>query len=434
MQSSSMKATGIVFTLFATGVMGGAWAGAAAMDRVRDPYAPLDTLVRVLGIIETAYVDEMPTDELVAAAIDGMLARLDRHSDWMTPEEVKLLQDDTQGTSTGIGVEFSTGSEGAIVTRVLEGSPAAREGITVGDRIVEIDGHAVSDDRDKVEAALLGPRGEVAKLLVMHEGASTPAPVDATRDIIHTPSVEVGRLSDTIVYAHLRLFQRGAAGELQTALGHETAPIGALILDLRDNPGGLLDEAVGVADLFLDSGTIVSTWGRLESERATHEATPGGLPADLPVWVLTNGWTASASEIVAGALQDTGRAKIVGTRTYGKGSVQTVFQHRDGSALKLTIGKYFTPSGAPVADREGRKPDVEVPWPSPASPRTRLMARLADLALPDSERQDLLGLLAQIPAEDPRFHPPIPWDEAIAQRPAHDPQLAAVLALAARSR
>jgi carboxyl-terminal processing protease len=428
---TSAKATSLVFTLFATGVLGGAWAGAAAMDRAQDPYGPLDTLVRVMSVIETAYVDEISTSELVSAAIDGMIARLDRHSDWLTAPEVAELQADTRGEATGIGVEFSSGADGAVVTRVLPGSPAAREGIAPGDRIMEVDGAKVGQEVQAVEAALLGVRGDVARIKVMRTGWTEPATVEATRDVVHVPSVEIGRI-DGVLYARVIQFQKGTGFELKTGLARELAPSDAVILDLRDNPGGLLDEAVQIADLFLDEGTIVSTWGRLESERTTHPATPGGLPADVPVWVLTNGWTASAAEIVAGALQDTRRATVVGTRTYGKGSVQTVFQHRDGSALKLTIGKYYTPSGTPVADREGRRPDVEVPWPVSSSPRSKLEARLAALDSP-AEREELLALLAKIPDDTPTRRPPIPWDEPIVDRPGHDPQLAAALALAARA-
>jgi carboxyl-terminal processing protease len=236
-------------------------------------------------------------------------------------------------------------------------------------------------------------------------------------------------LEGGLAYARLILFQRGAAGELERALARLSSerPLSGLILDLRDNPGGLLDEAVSVADLFLDDGVIVSTWGRLESERAEHRATPGGVPAALPVVTLINGYSASASEIVAAALQETGRATLVGTRTYGKGSVQTMYEHLDGSALKLTIGRYYTPSGNPVAPEDGRAPDLVVAWPVATTTRSKLKARLTEVGLSAAERDELTALVDALPDDPPRGRPAIPFDLPLAERPSRDPQLAAAL-------
>ena len=207
-------------------------------------------------------------------------------------------------------------------------------------------------------------------------------------------------------------------------------PIDALVLDLRGNPGGLLDEAIATTDLFLDEGTIVSTWSRLESERKVYEATPGGLPKALRLVVLTNGRSASASEIVAAALQDTDRAVIVGTPTYGKGSVQANFEHRDGSALKLTIGRWLTSSGAPVSPEEGRTPDMVVPWPSPASPFSRLRDAVESEAIPQSERTRLRAILDDMPRELIVSITQIPWELPMRERLETDPQLRAAVDLA----
>lgn len=427
--SRSARATGIVFSLFAGGVLGGAWAGAMAADHAKDPYARLSTLVRVVGLVERAYVDDRDEDAIVRAAIQGIVHDLDPHSRWMAPEEYAELQRDTEGSFTGIGVELRTDGDGAIITKVLPGSPASREGLQPGDRVLEIDGLPLDEDHPEATQALYGARGEVATLRVLREGWEHPATFTPTRDEVITPSVEVGFLEDGVGYAHLSLFQRGAAHELERALSRlssETA-LRALVLDLRDNPGGLLTEAVAVADLFLDEGLIVKTWGRLPSEQAEHMATPGGLPASLPMVVLVNQWSASASEIVAAALQESGRAPLVGVATYGKGSVQTLFEHPDGSALKLTIARYYTPSGNPVAPDEGRAPDVLIPWPVSSSPRTRLLQRIAALDLDDATRAELTTLAEDVPDTTRRTRLPLAWDEPVATRASHDPQLAGAL-------
>lgn len=425
--SSHARATAIVFTLFSVGVLGGAVVGSRAAERARDPYAGLDTFVRVMGLIQSAYVEEIPPETLAEAAIEGMVAKLDPHSAWMPPARHQALRSDTQGATTGIGVEVDHGPSGAVITRILPGSPAAREGLSVGDRILEIDGVPVDAEHPDAPGLLLGERGVVARLRVLREGWTTPQLVEATRDLVRVPGVEVGRLDDEVHYARIVQFQQGAAEELRAGLARQQTPtpMKALVLDVRDNPGGLLDEAIAIADLFLDEGPIVSTWGRLVSEQAEHRATPGGYPSDLPVVLLINNGSASASEILAGALQDTGRALVVGVRTWGKGSVQTLFEARDGSALKLTIGRYYTPSGEPVAPRDGRRPDVEVPWPVAATTRDRLHARIEALPVSSDEREAMVSLLLRLPPGDAPESAGIPWSRPLAERVSTDPQLAA---------
>lgn len=429
---STQRATALVFGLFAMGVLTGAATGSAAADRARDPYSELDTFIRVLGLVETNYVDDVPRDKLLSAGIEGLLDELDPHSQWMSEARYRALQNETQGAYTGIGVEIKVDGDGPRITRVLPGSPAARDGLSVGDRIVAVDGTPLgSVDLDGVSEALMGPRGEQTELTIEREGWDEPRTLTTVRDRIRTPAIEPAWLPGHVAYARLSTFQEGSAKELEAALTRMSTEhsIDGVILDLRDNTGGLLREAVGTANVFLDDGPIVSTWSRIESERQTHAATPGGLPRETQVVVLVNGLSASASEIVAAALQDTDRATLVGTRTYGKGSVQTVFEHRDGSALKLTIGRYFTPSGEPVAAREGRVPDIVVEIPRPDDPRTALRQELMALELDDPTAERLLALVDATPATRTATHPTLWWSTPPAERLRVDPQLRAAHAL-----
>lgn len=431
MTGPATRATVTVFSLFTAGLLAGAWTGSLAAERARDPYAPLDTLARVMGIIQTTWVDEISTDELVQAAIDGMVDHLDPHSAWLSSDAWRGLQQETHGSYTGIGVEVRLTDEGARITRVLPGSPASRDGLTVGDLILTVDGRPLrAADLSDAQSALLGPRGERATLEVLRDGWQAPRTLATVRDEVQPPIV-VTDIDHHVAYARITQFAEGAAAELGAALDRLDSSPGydALVLDLRDDPGGLLREAVDTVDLFLDGGVIVSTWGRMASERRTYEATPGAIT--VPVVVLVNGLSASASEIVAGAFQDTGRGTLVGTRTYGKGSVQTVFEYRDGSALKLTIGRYYTPSGEPVAPRDGRVPDVVVPWPDPPGPAAALRARIGALDVADDDRAELLALVDALPPVEVRARrSPIPWEGTIAERLPFDPQLSTAMDLA----
>ena len=432
MRSSTTRATVLVVALFMGGMLGGAWAGSAAAARAKDPYASVDTLVRVLGLIETTYVDEVPTDDLVSAAINGMLDTLDPHSRWMSTHDWRDLQRETHGSYTGIGVEIRIEDGGPVVTRVLPGGPASREGFAEGDRILAVDGAVLENaDEEDISTALLGPRGSKATIRVLRDGWEEPKELSATRDEVRPPALTFARIDKRTVWVRLQQFREGAAAELRDALSRaEKDGFDAIILDLRDNTGGLLREAVAVADLFLDDGLIVSTRGRIEKERKQFEATDGGVPQDTKVVLLVNGLSASASEVVAGALQDSGRATLVGERTYGKGSVQSVFEHRDGSALKLTIGRYYTPSGEPVAPRDGRKPDVEVPWPTAEHALDRLTERLAQPDIPADLRDELQALVDQAPKAHVKRHAKIPWDVPLPDRLEVDPQLAKAISVA----
>lgn len=419
-----MTRTAVGAALLGLGIAGGWFARSwAATD---DPFRPLETLVRVIGLVETTYVDPIGTDELVGHALRGLTARLDPHSAWLDAASWDAAQREAHGTRAGLGLEVRFVDGGAEVTRVLPGGPAERAGVERGDVLVAIDGGPV--DADAARASFLGERGQEVVLTVQRPGEAATRKVRARRDVVRVPAVADGALAPGVGYVRIATFSAGAAVAVDAALARLPPDTRSLVLDLRDNGGGLLDEAVAVADRFLADGTIVRTVGRVAGANDTRSATPGAWAGD--VVVLVNGRSASAAEVVAAALQDRGRARLVGTRTYGKGTVQTVYEHRDGSALRLTVARYLTPSGAPVAPREGRAPDVLVPWPGEGSPRDALRAALDALDVDEADKQALRAHVDALPdAELRAVRSPIPWELPVADRLASDPQLAAALAL-----
>jgi carboxyl-terminal processing protease len=295
-----------------------------------------------------------------------MVRTLDPHSDYLTPEEYRVLASDTRGRFGGVGVEIDVRDGWLTVTSVFPNSPARRANIQVGDRFVSMDGVRARDL--PIEEAVRRMRGEPGtEVRVTLRRADDAPAIEATlrREIIEVDAVEGRLLSDGLLYVRLRVFQETVARELGAVLDQATAQsaeqggLSGLLLDLRDNPGGLLDQAVLVADEFLDTGAIVSTRGRGGRQLAVAEARRIGTRPLFPIVVLVNGFTASAAEIVAGALQDHRRAVLVGTRTFGKGSVQNVIELPDASALKLTIARYYTPKGRSI-QAEGIEPDVAI--------------------------------------------------------------------------
>src|SRR5512138_3586165 len=341
-------------------------AASAARRASAQPYRPLDVFSDVLANVENSYVEEVDEKELVYGAIEGMMSRLDPHSVFMRPDVYRQMRDETAGEFDGLGLEVTiTDGELTVISPVAE-SPGERAGIKPGDRIVSIDG-ASTREMTLTEAIrrMKGSAGTKAVLEVMREGFSAPQKLTLVRDRIRTQSVDLRVLDADRRYAYVRVrtFQertdRGLAKALDEARSQMRGEIRGLVLDLRNNPGGLLDQAVRVADVFLPSGVIVTTAGRgrrnVEVERAREKDTE---PA-YPMIVLVNKGTASASEIVAGALQDHGRAVIMGTQTFGKGSVQTIIELEDGSGLKLTVARYYTPKNRSIQEL-GITPDVVV--------------------------------------------------------------------------
>ncbi len=427
---SPTRATVLVALLFLGGLLGGAWVGAAAAARAQDPYAALDLLARVLTTIEADYVDEVSTEDLVAAAIQGMIDELDDHSRWLTPEQYAAFRDETRGRYEGIGIEVRAVPEGVLVAQILPGGPAERDGLRQGDLLVALDGESlIGVPLEEVAARIKGPRGTRLELSVVREGHDEVLILPTVRDRVVTPTVEGERLASGVLYLRILGFH-GKVGDRLLEEIERLAPEGApagIALDLRDNPGGLLDQAVAVADVFLDEGLIVSTRSRRGGPIEYH-ATARGIGPDVPVVVLVNGLSASASEIVAGALQDTGRGVLLGTSTYGKGSVQVLYENPNRSALKLTTARYYTPSGEPVAPEEGRPPDHLVELAPPPPPQDALRERVATLDLSEEDRTELLELLGELPGASPT-RPLIPWRAPFAERLETDPQLAAAIAL-----
>jgi carboxyl-terminal processing protease len=347
-------------------------AGSAEAVPRRDttqPYRSLDVLAEVLAYIQNAYVDETSERELVHAAVDGMVQRLDPHSMLLRPDVYRAMRDETTGEFDGVGLEVSQVAGGLVVVAPLADSPAERAGILAGDRIVAVDGTPTKEmPVGEATRRMKGTAGTQVVLTIERAGLLEPKAFTLVRDHVRTTSVD-WRLLDRgagTVYVRIRSFQDRTDRELRQALDGARneigGPIQGLVLDLRNNPGGLLDQAVKVSDRFLPRGVIVSTEARgkkPEVEEAHEKDTEPG----YPVVLLVNRGSASASEIVAGALQDHGRAVVVGTQTFGKGSVQTIVELEDGSALKLTVARYFTPKHRSIQEK-GITPDVAVADPS----------------------------------------------------------------------
>jgi carboxyl-terminal processing protease len=327
-------------------------------------YRALDLFAEVLEQVRRSYVEPKSQDELVRSAAEGMVARLDPHSQLMDPTAYAQFLEDTEGEYAGVGLEVALRKERVTILGTLPDSPAARAGLRAGDRIVAVDDAPCAHETlDAVTRRLRGPAGKVVRLTVDREGEAARA-FTLTRAVIHVESARGRLIAPGYAVVELTSFQEDVSERLNAVLDDLTrqSPGGltGLILDLRDNPGGLLSQAAAVSDLFLDEGEIVRTAARDVREQRTFTAQAQGTRPMLPMVVLVNAGTASAAEIVAGALQDHHRAVLVGTRTYGKGSVQDIFELADGSALKLTVARYFTPSGRSIQAR-GIDPDVLVP-------------------------------------------------------------------------
>lgn len=325
------------------------------------PVTELRNFAEVLERVRAAYVEEVDDTVLLKAAIRGMLSELDPHSSYLAPDDFDDLQVSTQGEFGGLGIEITMDKDAVVIVTPYDDTPASEAGLKAGDTILAIDDESVKGwSLDEVAKRLRGEQGSNVKLSILPLDAKSPRTLTLTRDIIKVQSVRHKELRPGIGYLRISQFQAKTARDTKAALEalQQKAPLKGLILDLRNNPGGVLSGAVQVADLFLESGLIVYTQGRHE-ERLNYNASSGGIFLDTPMVVLVNGGSASASEIVAGALQDHGRAVLVGQRTFGKGSVQSVLPLTGDSALKLTTARYYTPKGRSI-QADGIHPDIIV--------------------------------------------------------------------------
>lgn len=339
-------------------------AHAVPRSRTRpERYRTLDTFAQALAYIQTSYVKRVDERRLLYGAVKGMVNELDPHSTFLTPRRYRSLREDTDGKFAGIGIRLRDNrAVMPVVDTVVPSSPAARAGIRAGDRLLEIDGAKTSTTGDRSWHLLLrGRAGSRVRLLISRSGWAKARRFELVRRHIVVPTVEEMGLERGIGYLSIARFQDATARDTERALRQLQKEAGGrlqgLVLDLRNNPGGLLDQCVLVADLFLARGLIVSVIGRPGTKVERHRAHAAGSWTGFRMVVLVDGGTASAAEIVAGALQDNRRAKVLGTKTYGKGSVQTFIDLKDGSGLKLTTAHYYTPQGRSL-EGVGIKPDI----------------------------------------------------------------------------
>jgi len=360
-----------------------------------ETYKGLKLFSDVIGLVENNYVDPVDSKELIEKAIQGMVHSLDPHSSLLSPDDFKELQIDTQGEFMGIGVSITMKDGFVTVISPIEGTPAYKAGIKAGDKIIKVNGKATGDLREAVKM-IRGPKGTEVVVTIAREDVKKPIDFKIVRDIIPVESVKSIVLKPGYGYIWITNFRDNTIDDLVSDLEKlESAkiPLKGLILDLRDNPGGLLNQAIEVSDLFIEKGNILSIKGRKEKNTQIYNATPNKVKRNYPIVLLINGGSASASEIVAGALQDQKRALILGTTSFGKGSVQSVEKLRDGYGLKLTIARYYTPSGRSI-QAKGIQPDIIV--------KRRLIDKedMDDISEGMLKEKDLQNHLEAVPEKD----------------------------------
>ncbi len=413
-------APGAFFLCAASFVAGGAFAKLAVAGD--GPYDLVRQLGRVLVLIENQYVDPVDRSRLLEGAIKGMVSELDPHSSYMPPEDYRMFEADTKGEFGGVGVEVDFRNGGVVVIAPIEGSPAERAGIRSGDRIVAIDGTPVSGQSTQdLVRVMRGKPGTRVVVSVVRGPTDEVMHISLTREVIHVASIAGKLLAGDVAYVRIKQFQSGTHDEFLDAVGklrqeaHGT--FRGVLLDLRNDPGGLVDEASAVADEFLTSGVIYSTRHRGDIVDEVHAHGGGALHRE-PAVVLVNEYTASAAELLAGAMQDPKRATIVGARTFGKGSVQSVIDLPDGAGMRLTTMRYYTPAGHSI-QAQGIVPDVVVaagdPGPfgvrresdlenhlAPEGPEAPPAAAVAPVESPDGggiSPIDVLGTTSAIPVD-----------------------------------
>jgi carboxyl-terminal processing protease len=377
-------------------------------DRSSNVYEQLDLFGDIFERVRAQYVEEVETEALIEAAINGMLTSLDPHSSYLSPDDAENMQVQTRGEFGGLGIEVTQEDGFVKVVSPMDGTPADQAGIEAGDFITHVDGESVLGLtlNDAVDL-MRGPVGSEIVITVVREGRAEPFDVSIIRDTIELTAVRARTERDTVVL-RVTTFNDNTFPNLESSLKEQVEKIGGMdkvsgiVLDLRNNPGGLLSQAIKVSDAFLDQGEIVSTRGREVQDGDRFNATPGDLAEGKPIVVLINGGSASASEIVAGALQDHNRAIVVGTKSFGKGSVQTVMPLRGNGAMRLTTARYYTPSGRSI-QALGVSPDIIVEQPRrdeavaeedestprPSRSEADLRGRLSNDSLSEDERRQM---------------------------------------------
>lgn len=382
-------------------------AGVPAQAAGSSTYRELSIFGDVFERVRAQYVTPPDEDKLVENAINGMLSSLDPHSSYMNAKDAQDMRTQTKGEFGGLGIEVTMENELVKVITPIDDTPAARAGVLAGDYISEIDGTPVrglklQDAVEKMRGAVNTP----IKLTILRQGADKPIELTVVRDIIAVQAVK-SRVEGDVGYLRVISFTEKTYDDLEKAIKKIKAEVPAdklkgYVLDLRLNPGGLLDQAINVSDAFLQRGEVVSTRGRNPEETRRFNAGPGDLTDGKPIIVLVNGGSASASEIVAGALQDLKRATVVGTRSFGKGSVQTIIPMGDAGALRLTTALYYTPSGKSIQGT-GIQPDIKVEQPLPPELQGKVRAE-GESSLPghiqgQSETEEGSGSTAYVPPE-----------------------------------
>lgn len=340
-----------------------------------DHFEALKRFSQVLDMVESYYVKPISRKDLIDNSIKGMIQELDPHSAYLSPEEYKEMQVDTAGKFSGIGIEISLEQGRLSVVSPIEDTPAYKAGLQPGDLILEIDGQS-TQDMTLLDAVKLirGEKGTTVKLLILHRDSNKPEEVAIVRGTIPITSVKTQSLDDGYLYLRLTKFHESTTKNMRDEIAQyqKQHPLKGIVLDLRNNPGGLLGQAVSVTDTFVEDGTIVYIQGKDEANRKDFFASRNSDEIKVPLVVLINAGSASASEIVAGALQDHKRALIVGERSFGKGSVQTIIPMADGSGIKLTTALYYTPSGRSI-QAMGIEPDLKIAFLAPSKDEDKAM-------------------------------------------------------------
>ena len=367
--------TGVCLTLLVTGPLGAHWAASAAADTA---YSQLNLFGEVFERVRATYVEKPDDSKLIEGAVTGMVSSLDPHSRYMNEKSWSEMQETTSGEFGGLGIEVTMEDGLVKVVAPIDDTPAAKAGILSGDLISKIDGEAVQGmTLEQAVNKMKGPVDTKTKLTIVRKGANAPLDLSITREIIHVRPVRYHSENGDIGYIRITSFNEQTSDGLHkaiAAISKEIPPekLVGYVVDLRNNPGGLLDQAVSVSSAFLARGEVVSTRGRNPEETQRFTAHGGDLIKGKPLVVLINGGSASASEIVAGALHDHKRATLIGTRSFGKGSVQTIIPLGAGNgALALTTARYYTPSGRSI-QAQGIAPDIEILQDIPAELKGRM--------------------------------------------------------------